>query len=544
MSIWTSPSKTSDSQVLSSKRCRRSPDMSLSKLAGPMRDRFVPLQDFPDLEHLLREKVYTIARLDPGVSHPMRKVLQEIKDTKVLELEEWEIYTTVEFSDMILGKDAPSDKSVLALPDAFKFDREFLRECFLVYSGLWTQDGWDPRVYYGSATSFINGSAQRIRNYELGSSATFGRYFQTSEKQGFQLSHLGVALIAIPRTRVSYLRGWMVGLEAATTLHLGGLYMSPEVYKANSMSQFCPWDIKDIGYKGLCSHNPMSEAVQGLEMTDQEISEMAAASKRRALENANALIERDSIVLQGKELRELNSSDTDYQNSKRRDEMRKTNVRKKLDRISEDRRRIREGEVEKSDPSVAKTVNMDLRSTSSALRSEARALKRKRDAGEEVTISDSKVLDRMERLENQAVAAKTTYAQDTALLKRYDSQPGQLTDIEVRKAQQIKEDRKAKKEREAALEKANAELIKRWRNEPEKLSDADVQRAEKLQAARQKKYDAKKDKREAKGAVRVLPTKRKRSANVLKSDSDVGDNKENEYDDGNEAEDDQSDDDA
>ena len=513
---------------------------------GSPQDRLVPLKDLPALDQLIRDKVQILHQPDKGVSWPINKVLCEIAEKDALE--EWEFYSTHEFANMMLNDDPPTATSIRSLPDALEFSQEFLEQCFVVYNGLWEQDSRVPRAYTGSATSFDAGAWVRIRTaYGTGSgSEARARFCRKSEEEGFELTHVGIAIVAIRRARQAWLRGWMISVEAATTYHLGTMYGRPGAL----MRQLCRWDVEKLGYTGLCSHNPMYESIKGLEMTDADIEAMIRARATRSNLARNRTIEQDSIVLEAKELGEINSSDSEYQTSKSRETSRQANIKRQAGKHSENRRRVREGEASKSDPEVLKTVLYDQKRapTSGVRRNEARQLKRKRDAGE-VVISDTKVLKRIEKLESDSVNFKTGYAADTALIKRYDQEPEKLTDAQVRQAKDLKAARKAKQERETAIYDADTALIKQWKSDPGKLSDAQVQRAKKMQAGRQKKIDAITAKRQAKKAGQGKSVKSNKLAEGLGLDSDVGSskesnkesNKENEFNGGNEAEDEESD---
>ena len=215
---------------------------------------------------------------------------------------------TQAFSDILLGNDFPTLESLLKLPDAFTLDPAVRREHFVVYLAVWQQDGQVRfTLYTGSGAALTTGSDGRIRNYAQVTEMLDEYYtalleafedddqdpddldFPNSDRssrildrmsrkvvdhiyQGFRLVHLGVAFL-VKRTGPHgltqevlhpWLRCWIFVLEALVnftiwTLWLGDRSMDPDDQK---MRFLFPWNVQQRPYIGLNLSNPLFEFVE------------------------------------------------------------------------------------------------------------------------------------------------------------------------------------------------------------------------------------------------------------------------------------------
>jgi len=101
-------------------------------------------------------------------------------------------------------------------------------------------------------------------------------------KQGYKIVSKGILIHApifspgdVATTRVTF-----VAIEAALSFLFWAMSSQKELHSCRDL---CPWSRDLLEWDGLCSHNPLIEAVPGnFDLSREQLEEMAAVTKEKA----------------------------------------------------------------------------------------------------------------------------------------------------------------------------------------------------------------------------------------------------------------------
>ena len=123
-------------------------------------------------------------------------------------------------------------------------------------------------IYIGSATKFgwgLSGRKYQRQQGKDGSSFTLRHRIrqQSLTKKGDFVALLSKQLDTYEPHEIVETRRLLVLAEAVLTIWLGALSSGkPELYQERrSLRCLGPWNVEDIPYQGLCSHNPLSKDI-------------------------------------------------------------------------------------------------------------------------------------------------------------------------------------------------------------------------------------------------------------------------------------------
>lgn len=136
-----------------------------------------------------------------------------------------------------------------------------------------------PLIYIGSGTASKGGVQTRFLEYDR--DVHVSRYVRNALNNGYTIVHKGLLLWSpippvadIPRSRVLF-----VAIEAAMSFLFWAMKSQNKDY---GMSEFCPWSRDSFSYRGLCSHNPLSDAIAGdFNLTSEALEAIAAETKEK-----------------------------------------------------------------------------------------------------------------------------------------------------------------------------------------------------------------------------------------------------------------------
>jgi hypothetical protein len=121
-------------------------------------------------------------------------------------------------------------------------------------------DGNIPLLYIGSGTAFKGGVLYRCRSYWKGK--TLPKAIIKALKKGYRITEVRV-LVVCPTPLCGDLttfRTLLVAIEAVFAVLFSALLNREKAY---SFPKICPWPAQSFEYAGLCSHNPLLEAIKG-----------------------------------------------------------------------------------------------------------------------------------------------------------------------------------------------------------------------------------------------------------------------------------------
>ncbi|KAM0151871.1 hypothetical protein ACHAPG_007994 [Botrytis cinerea] len=154
-----------------------------------------------------------------------------------------------------------------------------------VYVLVLEKPGFKPSLYCGSGTASVTGVRSRFAKYDNG--GALPRYVKWAQDNGFSIVHKGLVVwcpipepVDRPRVRVLFL-----ALEATLSFSFWTMKSSTKDY---NLGECCYWARDSFPYGGLCSHSALWEGVEGLELTPQELSDIAAALKVKNKERHSA----------------------------------------------------------------------------------------------------------------------------------------------------------------------------------------------------------------------------------------------------------------
>ena len=134
-------------------------------------------------------------------------------------------------------------------------------------------------LYIGSATASKAGARARFSEYRRLKHLPKG--VRKAIADGYRIVHtanLAWCPIPTPSKRPIF-RHIIVALEAALSCMFWAMASRSKHYGYHGQ---CPWSTLSFTYNGICSHNPLTEAVEGdLELTEEELEEIAAAVKEK-----------------------------------------------------------------------------------------------------------------------------------------------------------------------------------------------------------------------------------------------------------------------
>jgi len=148
-----------------------------------------------------------------------------------------------------------------------------------IYAIVLERQGGPDLLYIGSATASNAGARGRFSEHRRLKHLSKG--VKKALGQGYRIVHhanLAWCPIPLPSRRPVY-RHVLVALEAALSCIFWAMASRSRHYGYHSQ---CPWPASSFNYDGVCSHNPLTEAVEGdLDLTTEELEEIAAAVKEK-----------------------------------------------------------------------------------------------------------------------------------------------------------------------------------------------------------------------------------------------------------------------
>lgn len=170
--------------------------------------------------------------------------------------------------------------------------------CWAIYALVLQKQGDEPKIYIGSATNANTGAKPRLWKYDQISRGSLTALRDTSipnlvreaVKDGYHIANQGLlAWCPIPSAaNVPVRRLLMVALECAFTFLFWAMQSSNGDY---GMGSCCPWPRQSFQYAGLCSHNPLIEAVHGdFDLAAEQLEALAAARKKRVTETGRLMM--------------------------------------------------------------------------------------------------------------------------------------------------------------------------------------------------------------------------------------------------------------
>lgn len=160
------------------------------------------------------------------------------------------------FFDVLQSQTPPSTEFFQSLPAVQK-------KQWGVYLILLQKAGCSDQIYVGSGTDAKSSSIARLVQYD--NDHQVPRHVKRALQDGYSIAHKGIICASpiptpslVPITRVLF-----VAIEAACAFALWAIKQGKKAPSYSYMSQLCPWDVQSLPYIGLCSHNPLHEAVAG-----------------------------------------------------------------------------------------------------------------------------------------------------------------------------------------------------------------------------------------------------------------------------------------
>ena len=135
-----------------------------------------------------------------------------------------------------------------------------------------------PRVYIASGTDKAYGVQSRMHHYT--NCTTLSRYVAAALNEGYTITHKGLLLWApIPSAGgVLILRAMFLLLEAALAFVFWAA--KSKTQRGFGLRSLCPWNVDELPYTGLCSHNPLLEAMLGdFALSPEELEDLEKARK-------------------------------------------------------------------------------------------------------------------------------------------------------------------------------------------------------------------------------------------------------------------------
>lgn len=165
--------------------------------------------------------------------------------------------------------------------------------CWAIYALVLGKQDSSRKIYIGSATNSIFGAKHRLHKYERLSQGdltvrrdlSIPNLVRDALKNGYEITNVGLlAWCAMPSAAdVPFRRLFMVALECAFTFLFWTIRPTDKDY---GMGSCCPWPRHLFHYSGLCSHNPLIEAVLGnFELTAEQLEAVSVARKKRKTES-------------------------------------------------------------------------------------------------------------------------------------------------------------------------------------------------------------------------------------------------------------------
>lgn len=177
--------------------------------------------------------------------------------------------------DVVQSSSPPSFSWILNLSSDIPIN------AWAVYIIVLQKPGHRPRIYIGCSCRAKQGIRARIYEHEKGRACP--RYVREALDDGWTLTHSRlVAWCPIPspehfprvRTFIWVLEAYFSGLFFA-------MYSQERSY---GIAYVCPWNIRDLEWDGLCSHNPLMEQPKNgnndLNFSPEELVQIAAATKK------------------------------------------------------------------------------------------------------------------------------------------------------------------------------------------------------------------------------------------------------------------------
>ncbi|KAJ9604813.1 Protein kinase C-like 1 [Cladophialophora chaetospira] len=213
------------------------------------------------------------------------------KDNPIRFLLDAPYYVPNDISQVMMADKPPSIHWFKGLPSALDLPLEILLHILLEYVAVLEKKDSEPIIYFGSASSEIEGAAPRMVNYVT--QHTLGQYVMKALADDYELTHMGVMGI-IPFRLLTFggsrIKTWVKMLEAKNTYCFWSVHQSEtpkpgmtleESKDSHYLRHVCPWDLKDLTYKGANSHSPLREGVGNKDFTPEELVDSNARWRER-----------------------------------------------------------------------------------------------------------------------------------------------------------------------------------------------------------------------------------------------------------------------
>ena len=170
--------------------------------------------------------------------------------------------------EAIKGAAPPSVDFFLSLPNLFA-------GYWGIYVVVLKKPGCIDLVYLGSGTDGNGSVRSRINQYNRREYQNLPYHVVAAMNNGYTIAHIGLLVWApiptaadMPRTRLLF-----VAMEASLAFLFWTMQSTTKDYR---MGSCCPWDRDSFAYRGLCSHNALSEAVKGdFDLSAEELESIA-----------------------------------------------------------------------------------------------------------------------------------------------------------------------------------------------------------------------------------------------------------------------------
>jgi hypothetical protein len=154
----------------------------------------------------------------------------------------------------------------------------------VVYMLVFEKENERSRLYVGSGTNGKWGAIHRLKDYDMG--RTLPRYVAAALKEGFSMVHK-TFLCSMPMPTPAKLPVYRILFIAFECSFSFLFWTMRTLFGYRDMTHLCPWNIEDLEYGGINSHNLLMEGPVGdfddnpMQLTEEQLEERAIAYDRR-----------------------------------------------------------------------------------------------------------------------------------------------------------------------------------------------------------------------------------------------------------------------
>lgn len=158
-----------------------------------------------------------------------------------------------------------------------------VRKCWAIYLLVFEKAGCRPKIYVGSDTSGVWGTAKWFQDYD--NQTTLPTYIRRALKDSYTILCKGLLCwspIPAPSRRFP-VRASFLAIEATLSIVLWATVPRTNDY---GMPHFCPWSLETIEYDGCCSHSAFVEHIidEAKNLTPQQTAAKEIEVEQRRVE--------------------------------------------------------------------------------------------------------------------------------------------------------------------------------------------------------------------------------------------------------------------